>query len=192
MKTVDTLGVVESRSIAAGVALADVMVKVAQVELARAATICSGRYLIFVTGDRQAVETAVETARQSGRVLSGSFVISNISQVVLGALRRSAPAEGPALGIIECRTVSSGILAADRAVKRSAVQLARLVAGQGIHGKSYFVLSGDVASVEEAAEAARDVLGRHLVEAVVIPRPAASVINALTGSARGIHEEATH
>ena len=50
----DTLGVVESRSIAAGVELADGMVKVAQVDLVRASTICSGRFLIFAAGDRAA------------------------------------------------------------------------------------------------------------------------------------------
>jgi len=182
---VDTLGVVESRGIAAGAVLADGMVKAADVELARAATICSGRYLIFVTGTREAVATAVETARASGYALSGSFVISNVSPQVVGVLKRSvANPEGDAVAVVECRNVSSGIAAADSAVKRSAVQLARMVTGQGINGKSYFVLCGDVASVEEAAEAARSALGQNLIEAVVIPRPAVSVINALTGGMR--------
>jgi microcompartment protein CcmL/EutN len=181
----DTLGVVESRSIAGGAVIADSMVKSADVELVRASTICSGRYLIFVAGDRQAVHTAVETARESGRTLSGSFVISNVSRQVLDALKKSSAAnEHDALGVIECRNVSSGINAADCAVKRSAVQLARLVTGQGINGKSYFVLSGDVASVEEAAEAAKSALGQNLVDAVVIPRPSASVVRALTSGVR--------
>ena len=69
----DTLGLVEVRSIAAGAELADRMVKAAEVELLRAATICSGRYLILVAGDRQAVDTAVGAApphpRRSGRGL---------------------------------------------------------------------------------------------------------------------------
>ena len=42
----DTLGVVELSSIAAGAELADGMVKVADVELVRAATLCSGRFII--------------------------------------------------------------------------------------------------------------------------------------------------
>ncbi len=180
----DTLGIVESRSIAAGVELADGMVKAARVELTRASTVCSGRYTVYVAGDRQTVETAVAFARESGRALAGSFVISNVSPQVLEALRRgSAALEGEALGVVECRTVSSGIAAADSAVKRSAVRLLRLVTGQGINGKSYFVLGGDVASVKEAAQAARDSLGRELVETVVLPRPDAAVAAALTGSA---------
>lgn len=181
----DTLGVVESRSIAAGVAMADGMLKVAAVSLVRAATICSGRYLIYISGDRQAVETSVRFAEASGKALLGSFVISNISTQVLDALKKAATANaGDAIGVIECRTVAAGINAADVAVKRSAVGLLRIVTGQGINGKSYFVLGGDVASVREAAAAAQEVLGNQLLEMVVIPRPEADVVRSLTTGVR--------
>jgi microcompartment protein CcmL/EutN len=181
----DTLGIVEARSIAAGVELADAMVKVADVELLRASTICSGRYLIQVGGDREAVGTAVALARDAGRPLAGSFVLSNISPQVLRVLKTTTPPEpGEALGVIECRTVSAGIAAADAAVKRSAITLARLVTGQGINGKSYFVISGDVAAVEEAVAAARAVLDSQLIEAVVIPRPSVAVIQSLISAWR--------
>lgn len=181
----DTLGVVESRSIAAGVELADAMLKAADVELARACTVCSGRYTIYVSGTKQAVETAVNVARDSERALAGAFVLSRISPQVLDALKRgNAVEEGEAIGVVECRTVSSGIAAADSAVKRADVRIARLVTGQGIQGKSYFVLSGDVASVREAVEAAKMVLNRELVEAVVVPRPEPAVVRALTSGVR--------
>lgn len=176
----DTLGVVECKRIAAGVEVADMMMKVADVELVRANTICSGRYMIYVAGDRMAVSTSVNQARNSGRPLKGSFVISNISPQVMSALRKERTIMDPgALGVIECTCVSAGVAAADAAVKRSAITLARIVTGQGINGKSYFVISGDVASVREAAEAAEAVLDRNLIEAVVIPRPDASVVKAL-------------
>ncbi|WP_027723008.1 BMC domain-containing protein [Maridesulfovibrio zosterae] len=181
----DTLGIVESKSIAAGVELADAMMKAASVKLVRASTICSGRYLIYISGDREAVATGVRVAEESGRKLMGSYVISQISPDVMAVLRKDVPIEQvQSMGIIECRNVSSGIVAADAVVKRTDVQLARLVSGQGINGKSYFVMSGDVASVEEAAEAARSVLGKNLVEAVVIPRPDASVVRALIKEVR--------
>ena len=138
----DTLGVVECKTIASGVRLADAMVKSADVTLVRASTICSGRYLIFVSGTREAVATAVHTAGEDGTRLSGSFVLANIDAQVLDVLKspRPASAEG-ALGIVECRTVSSGVAASDAAVKRADVRICRLAAGQGINGKSYFVLS---------------------------------------------------
>ena len=42
----DTLGIVDSRSIAAGTALADSMLKAAAVTLVRASVVCAGRLLI--------------------------------------------------------------------------------------------------------------------------------------------------
>lgn len=176
----DSLGIIESRSIAAGAVLADIMVKAAEVTLLKAGTICSGRYMIHVGGDRAAVAASVTAAEAAGYSLAGSYTIGGVSPQVLQALKRGLAVQGQgAIGVVECRTASSGIAAADEAVKRSAVELARIVTGQGINGKSYFVLTGDVASVREAVDAARETLGKALVEAVVIPSPDTSVVNAL-------------
>ena len=181
----DTLGVVELSSIAAGAELADGMVKVADVELVRAATLCSGRFIIYVAGDREAVETSVNFARAGQKRLTGSFVISHVSPLLTAALKKSEPAlRGEALGVVESRFVSPALHAADRAVKRSAVRLLKFVSGQGIAGKAFFVLGGDVAAVSEAVEAARQALGSRLVEAVVIPNPAEALARALTGAVR--------
>lgn len=181
----DSLGLVESRRIASGALLADVMVKAAAVELIRASTICSGRFLIIVTGDRAAVGASVRAAEGSGSALSGSFVISNVSPVVVAALKkenRSFP--GEALGIIECRTVSAGIAAADAVVKKAPVTLHRLVTGNGINGKSYFVISGDVASVEEGAGALENGKSYQVLDIAVLPSPDAAVVQALTNRMR--------
>jgi len=176
----DSLGLIESRSIAAGVVLADIMVKAAGVTLLKAGTICSGRYLIHVGGDRESVATSVKAAEEAGYSLAGSYTIGGVSQEVLEVLKRSPTVTHcGAIGVVECRTASSGVAAADQAVKRSTAFLARIVTGNGINGKSYFVMTGDVASVEESVAAARETLGKDLVEAVVIPSPDSSVVNAL-------------
>lgn len=176
----DTLGIVECRTIASGVSLTDAMLKAAPVELLRAATVCSGWYLIFIAGDRDAVETSVELAAASKRGILGSFVLSNISLQVMEALKRPSQAEsGDAVAIIEARTSSIGVAAADRAVKQAPVRLIRLVPGEGITGKSYFVLCGDVAAVEAGAEAARTFLGKHLIDCEVIARPEAALLATL-------------
>ncbi len=177
----DTLGIVETRTIASGVLLSDAMMKEADVELVRASTICSGRYVIFIAGNRDTVATSVKLAADSGRSLVGNFVISNISPQVLHVLQKgSVTHAGGALGLVECRNVSSGVVAADSAVKHSDVQLLRLVTGQGINGKSYFVLGGDVASVTDATETAEFILGKNHIESIVIPRPNDSVVRSLT------------
>ncbi|VFQ45030.1 BMC domain-containing protein [Desulfoluna butyratoxydans] len=176
----DSLGLIESRSIAAGAVLADIMVKAAEVTLLKAGTICSGRYLIHVGGDRQAVDTSVKAAKAAGYSLAGSYTIGGVSREVLDALKHSpVVTHCGAIGVVECRTASSGVVAADQAVKRSTACLARIVTGNGINGKSYFVMTGDVASVEESVAAARETLGKDLVEAVVMPSPDSSVVNAL-------------
>lgn len=127
-----------------------------------------------------AVSTAVQQARDSGRALRGSFVISSVSPQLVAVLHRERVLfQDGALAVVECKCVSAGIAAADVAVKRSDVSLIRFVAGQGINGKSYFVLGGDVASVNEATQAAQADLGNNLIEAVVIPRPDASVVKSL-------------
>ncbi len=176
----DTLGIVESRSIAAGVELADIMMKGADVELVRASTICSGRYMIFVSGNRASVQTSVELARESNRSLAGSFILSNVSEQVMVALKKASMAEEGAIGIIECRKASFGVAAADCAVKQASVNIIRLVTGQGINGKSYFVINGDIASVTEATDAAKKMLGKSLIDAVVLPSPNDSVLKAIT------------
>lgn len=176
----DSLGIVESRSIAAGAVLADIMVKAAGVTLVKAGTICSGRYMIYISGDREAVATSVAAAEEAGYALAGSYTIGGIAKEVVAALKHPlcAPGDG-AVGVVESRTASSGVVAADKAVKRSQAHLARIVTGHGINGKSYFVVTGEVAAVEEAVAAARQALGKALVEAVVIPSPDSAVVNAL-------------
>ena len=183
--SLDTLGLVESRTIAAGVFLADTMVKAADVTLVKASTICAGRYFIQVSGDRSAVETAVASAEASDYSLVGTFVISNVHPDLMQGVGRcrDIPA-GDALGVVECKTVSAGIVAADQALKKASVQLARLVIGQGISGKSYFLLNGEIAEVTEAVAAAREALDKYLLETVIIPAPDAVVIAALTNRAR--------
>ena len=109
----DTLGVVEAKTIASGVKLADEMLKISDVKLVRASTICSGRYLIFVSGKQADVEMAVGHARLTKR-LTGDFVISGVSPELVMVLKKRLPIKtGQAIGLVESSTVSAGIAAAD-------------------------------------------------------------------------------
>ncbi|OQY11287.1 MAG: propanediol utilization protein [Desulfobacteraceae bacterium 4572_19] len=178
----DTLGLVESRSIAAGALLADHMVKKADVKLLKASTICPGRFMIHIEGERDAVETSVLFARNFDFSLAGSFILSNVSSQVILALKQKHEIKyGDAVGIVESKTAVSGIVAADKAVKQATVKLARLVTANGICGKSYFIISGNTSSVEEATEVSKEILGNNLIEAVVLSSPDPYVVSALTG-----------
>jgi microcompartment protein CcmL/EutN len=91
---------------------------------------------------------------------------------------------GDAIGVVECRTSSAGVVAADQVLKGSAVNLAQLVIGKGISGKSYFLVHGGVSDVQEAVAIAVRSLEKNLLETVVIPAPDESVLDSLMGKTR--------
>lgn len=76
----------------------------------------------------------------------------------------SAPAYGPALGLLELSSIARGVVVADAALKRAPAVLlsSRTLSG----GKHLIVLEGDVASVEEAMAAGRAVAADLLVDRV--------------------------
>ncbi len=177
----DTLGVVEAKTIASGVKLADEMLKISDVKLVRAATICSGRYLIFVSGKQADVEMAVGHARLAKR-LTGDFVISGVSPELVMVLKKRLPIKTEqSIGLVEASTVSAGIAAADIAVKSADISLIRLVTGLGICGKSYFLFSGELAAVEEANDVAKEFLGSKYIESIVLARPEPDLVKAIIG-----------
>lgn len=182
-----SLGLVETKTIACGIELADIMVKCAQVELLRAKTICSGRFMILVAGDRASVGEAIATAQEAETRLHALHLLSKVSEQVLAALShhdREPFNPHDAIAVIECRNVISGISAADAAIKASGVRLAKLALGQGINGKSYFVLGGELASVETGAEAAKEALGKNILDRVIIPSPDQAVIQTVITGGR--------
>ena len=62
MSTLRAIGCLELNSIAMGMHSADEMVKAAEVALVMARPTCPGRYLVVVSGDTGAVNSAVERA----------------------------------------------------------------------------------------------------------------------------------
>ena len=50
------LGMIEFKTVSAGVTAADSMVKTAQVELIEAQVVCPGKYIALITGDLSAVD----------------------------------------------------------------------------------------------------------------------------------------
>lgn len=176
----NSLGLVETKSIAFGIGLADEMVKRADVELLRARTICSGRFMILVSGDRSAVGEAMESAKTANDKISSHHLLSRVSRQVVDVLsKKYLTMEQGALGIIECRNVIMGISSADAAVKAANVKLTKLVCGQGINGKSYFILNGDVADIEAGTDAAEEKLGKYFLYKKIIPSPDRAVLSAV-------------
>lgn len=180
------IGLVETISIAAGIEIADAMVKKAAVKLFLARPICPGKFIILVGGDVGAVKSSLNEGRQKARhYLADSILISRVHQDVFPALEASAVIENietlRALGVIETFSVASCILAADVAAKAGGVKLLEIRPAIGLGGKSYVSMLGDVSAVESAVEAGRQQIQPEgmLVKSTVIPSVAKDVLKAL-------------
>jgi len=172
---IEAIGLVELNSIASGIMTCDEMVKVAPVVLIAAMTICPGKYISLVGGEVSAVESSVERGREVGaEFMVDSLFIPGIHPQVFPAIMGTAKIdEIRAIGVIETFSVASCIVAADGAAKAAEIQLTDLRLAQGLAGKSFVTLSGDVSDVNAAIAAGLELIKSTgmVLKSVVIPRP---------------------
>ena len=170
-----SIGLIELSSVAAGFEVADTMLKAGNVRLLLSRSICSGKYMVLIGGDTAAVEAAVTAGAEAANgCLIDQFVISNVHPEVLVALGRTQPVQPDgALGILESFNVATLIEAADAAAKAANVTLLEVRLAMALGGKAFCTMTGDVASVQAAVAAGRQVISEAgvLVNAVVISRP---------------------
>lgn len=150
-----TIGCVELNSVAWGIYIADEMVKTANVTIIMARPTCPGRYIVVISGDTTAVQSAVEVGRELGADMTVDwFTIPSVHPDVLPAMSGTTLAPKiDALGIIETYSTAACILAADAAAKSAEIQLIEIRMAAGLAGKSYVTMTGDVGSVTAAVEA---------------------------------------
>ena len=169
------LGMIEFKTVSAGVPAADAMVKTAAVELVEAQAVCPGKYIALIKGDLSAVDAAVETAKvQYGEQLIDSFVLGNPHEGIFPAIYGTTHVEEVrSLGILEPFDAAAIIVAADAAAKTAEVELIELRIAKGMCGKSYVFLCGEVSAVEAAIGRAKESVsgsGMYL-DSSVIARP---------------------
>ncbi len=173
----DCIGLLELCSVARGVEVADAVLWQAHVEMLFATPVQPGKYVLLFSGSVQDVRAAV--ARGS-EVASGDLVdqllIPQIHEQVVPMLRRrggKVNGELDAIGLVETTTVASTVIAADQALKTATVDLVDLRIANGLGGKSFFTLTGEVSDVRSAVSAgARSAQERGLLARdVVIARP---------------------
>ena len=143
------IGMIEYRTVSAGITATDLMVKTADVDIIEAQTVCPGKYISIITGDLSAVRAAVDNAK-------ASFEEAHIDSFVL-----------------ETFDASQIIVAADNAVKTAEVSLIEIRLARGMCGKSYAIMTGEVAAVTAAIERAKDVVSTSgmFLDSSVIARP---------------------
>jgi microcompartment protein CcmL/EutN len=176
----ECIGMIEYSSIAKGIESADAMLKAAAVELVMNRTICSGKYIVMVTGDVSAVTSSVQDGeRVAAEAVIDSFIIPNVHPDIFPALTATNVVRNlDAMGVLESFGVASLIEGADAAVKAANVELLEIRLAMALGGKAFVTLTGEISAVRSAVDAGADVISQQglLVNKIVIPRPSPEIV----------------
>lgn len=178
MPEINSIGLIELSSVATGFLVEDTMLKAGSVQLLLARSICSGKFLIVVTGDMTSVQASLLAgAGVAGASLIERRQISRVHPMVLAAVSQSVeidPKELRSIGVIETFSAASIIDAADAAIKAANVTLLRIHLAMALGGKGFVLMAGDVSSVQAAVEAGSRAAAEDgmLVGRAVIAAPA--------------------
>lgn len=183
MAEMNSIGLIELTSIAAGYQASDAMLKAADVTLLLSRSICSGKYIVMVGGDVAAVRSSIDAGKESARgMVIDTFTIPNVHRDIFPAISGVNRVEMlEALGVIESFSVASLIEAADAAVKTARVSLIEIRLAMALGGKAFATLTGDVAAVRSAVDSGAAVCSERglLVNKVVIPNPRRELLKEL-------------
>ena len=170
------LGIVELTSIARGVLVADAMVKKAPVRILQSHPISPGKHLIVIAGEVAEVDESL----QAGLAVAGATLVDRLflpqahAQLAPLVAGQSILSQGPlgSVAVFETFSAASTVLAADAAAKAADVILLEMRLGQGLGGKGFFTMTGDLDSIQAAADAGKAAIENGLLVGVeVIPRP---------------------
>jgi len=171
------IGVLELSSVARGVEVADAVLKEAHVEMLFSTPVQPGKYVMLFTGPVADVRSSVvRGAALAGPDLVDQLMIMQIHEQVVPMLRRKGGRINgtlDAIGVVETTTVAAAIASADVALKSATVDLIDIRIANGLGGKSFFTLTGEVSDVRSAVAAGARLAQERglLAREVVIPMP---------------------
>ena len=87
-----------------------------------------------------------------------------------------------AIGMVEYKTVSTGIQAADLMLKTADVEI--IEAQTVCPGKYIVIISGDLSAVTASVEASKTQYGQQLIDYFVLGNPHESIFSAIYGAAK--------
>ncbi len=166
-----SIAILEFDSIAHGIVAGDAMAKRAPLDVLLAGTVHPGRYLVLAGGGTAEVEEAIEAAHDAspGGVLGCTF-LPDVHPAVIAAAGGARRVGGDALGVIETRTVTAIVEAADAGMKNADVVLREMRLADDLGGKGYVLFGGPLTEVDAAVDhgIARIGHGEHPVTHAVI------------------------
>ena len=179
----ETIGFLELNSIAKGVEVADIVLKTAAVDLVFSRSGCPGKYYLLFTGEVAAVQASIDAGCElAGHHVVDHCVIPRVHPQVIKAINMtSAPDRMNAVGVMEFFSVTASVYSADAAVKAADVDLIDVRLGTGIGGKSFVILTGEVAAVKASIDAGINTPAAEgmVVSSVVIPSPHPGLLDSL-------------
>lgn len=173
------IGVLELCSVARGVEVADAVLKEAHVEMLFATPVQPGKYVMLFTGSVASVRaSAARGAALAASDLVDQLVIPQVHEQIVPMLKRKGGRINgtlDAVGVVETTTVASTIASADIALKTATVDLIDVRVANGLGGKSFFTMTGEVSDVRSSVAAGaraaqeRGLLAREVV--IASPHP---------------------
>lgn len=151
-----SIGLIELKSVARGIVVTDAIVKKAPVRILECHPVCPGKYIVLFAGEVACVEESlVEGVKIAGDMLVNELILPNVHEGVIPAITGCAKVEEfGSIGVVESFSIASCIVAADIAAKKADIILTEIRLAMGLGGKAYFVMTGDLYSVEASLEAA--------------------------------------
>ena len=171
----EAIGFVEFKTVSTGVLAADDMVKTSSIKIIEAKTVCPGKYIVLFKGKLGEVKAALEKGitKYENNVI-GSFVLGNPHNEIFSAIEGTSFAKKDgAVAILETFTAYAIIVAADIAAKTSHVKLVEIRIARGMCGKSFMIISGELAAVNESINAAVKNAAKdgEVLDYSIIPNP---------------------
>lgn len=152
------LGLIEFKSVAKGIFATDAIAKKAPIKILSTNPVCPGKYLVIFCGEVADVDEALKAGLSAGGdMVINELFLPHLHQDVIPAIAGATNIEKfDALGIIETFSVASCVAAADIAAKNSPIKLIEIRLANGLGGKAFFVMTGELADIESSVAAAKE------------------------------------
>ncbi|NFU93568.1 BMC domain-containing protein [Clostridium sporogenes] len=178
-----SIGGIEFRSLSKGIEICDLMVKKSYVNILMSKPICPGKFLVIISGDSEEVYEAINVGKNTGeKFIIDTFIIHGVDNRIIEFLKgkREKTKFVESIGTIETTNVSSGIVALNKALKFSNIDILKINMAFGIGGKLLFIVSGSVSDLDEGIKEGIKVIDRkRLVDYSIIPSPSPLIIDSI-------------
>ncbi|MFH1436272.1 MAG: BMC domain-containing protein [Pseudomonadota bacterium] len=169
------LAMIEFKSVARGIKVTDTVAKKAPVRILETHPICPGKYVLLFAGEVDDVKESLQAGIEAG----GDMVINDLflpfvhRDIIPAITGTTVIEEFGAVGVIETFSIASCVVAADKAAKMTPAKMVEIRLANGLGGKGYFVMTGELADIEASIAAARDHARSEglLAGCEIIPRP---------------------